>query len=149
MKFDDFESSDAKKEAVLRDTSYAITAYIEGKAKGVGPTKNMKRYFTGLHGAEIQDAIDQFAATGMTITGTYHEYRPAVTIVNTKTAAVTFCEDQSKAYGKNRKTGAVNTSTPSAKDYSLWAMGLAKNSAGDWQVFRYSTTKGAKQCQLG
>jgi hypothetical protein len=147
VNFERFKSSDASKQAVLRDTSYAILAWTEGKATGNGTSANIKRYWAGLHGAEVSDSIIKYGKSGKTITGTYREYQPTVSLSGKNGASVTFCEDQSKAYSKNRKTGKIDVTSPSSLDYSLWAMGLAKSSAGDWQVVSYTYTEGAKQCR--
>jgi hypothetical protein len=144
-----FESQDAAKNEVLRDTSYAITAILEAEAKGDPGTAAYQRYFTGLQAAEFADTIIAFGKSGKTITGIYQNYRPTVKITGKTVAAVTYCEDQRKGYAKDRKTGKVSTTKPSLNDFSFWSMGFAKNTSGDWQVVRFERTKGAKQCQIG
>lgn len=145
--FEGFESSNAAEQAPLRDASYAILAWTEGKANGLGNSTNMKRYFTGLQGAEMSDAIIKYGKSGMTVTGTYRDYRPTVRLVDRTTATVVFCEDQSKAYSKSRKTGKAEITTPSREDFSRWAMTLGKSRNGDWQVARYTYTQGVTECR--
>lgn len=142
-----FESSDAAKKAVLRDSSYAMTSWVEAKASGDGKSVNLKRYFTGLQGAELGDTVIKYGKTGMTVTGTYRYYKPTVQINTNGTASVLLCEDQSKAFSKNRKTGKAEATTPSLADFSRWNMVLSKDVAGDWQVLNYTYTEGVKECR--
>lgn len=147
VRLDGFESSDAAKESALRDSSYAMTSWIEAKASGNGKSPNLKRYFTGLQGAELADSVIKYGKSGMTVTGTYRYYRPTVQLTGNGKASVLLCEDQSKAFSKNRKTGKVETTTPSLADFSRWNMALSKNAAGDWQVLNYTYTEGVKECR--
>ncbi|MEU3458466.1 hypothetical protein ABZ721_00735 [Streptomyces sp. NPDC006733] len=142
-----FESSDAAKKAVLRDSSFAMTSWVEAKASGNGKSPNLKRYFTGLQGAELGDSVIKFGKSGMTVTGIYRYYQPTVQITGKDKATVLLCEDQSKAFSKNRKTGKAVATTPSLADFSRWNMVLSKNTAGDWQVLNYTYTEGVKECR--
>ncbi|MFI9104715.1 hypothetical protein ACIGXA_29800 [Streptomyces fildesensis] len=149
VKIDGFESTDATKKAVLRDTSYAITAILEAEAVASDKqTPNFKRYFTGLHGAEFADTIIKYGKDGMVATGTYGYYKPTVKLSAGGVASVTYCEDQRKGYAKVIKTGQVKTTTPSLNDFRLWSLTMSKNTAGDWQVYSYTWTKGATQCRV-
>jgi hypothetical protein len=147
--FEGFTNSDATTNAVLVDTSHAMTATLEALASGEGASANVKRYWTGLPGAQLSDWIIGIHRKGTTITGTYHYYRPTVKPTSKTTVAVTFCEDQRKAFAKVIQTGEVKTTTPSLKDFNLWSLSMAKGTAGEWQVFRYVRTDEAKQCQIG
>ncbi|MCZ4101522.1 hypothetical protein G3I60_10415 [Streptomyces sp. SID13666] len=148
VKIDGFESTDATKKAVLRDTSYAITAILEAEAMASDKeTPNFKRYFTGLHGAEFADTIIKYGKDGNVITGSYRYYKPTANVTNASSATATYCEDQRNGYDKDRKTGKVKKNAPSPQDYSLWSLVLAKGTTGDWQVFSYDVKEGAKECQ--
>ncbi|MEU8589100.1 hypothetical protein AB0C59_19165 [Streptomyces sp. NPDC048664] len=148
VQLEGFTNSDPDKGPVLRDTSYAITAILEAEVKGSGNTPNFTRFWTGLKGAEYADTLNKWAKSGMSVTGTYHYYEPAVRVAN-GTATVTYCEDQRKGYAKVRKTGQVKVTTPSAKDFTQWSLGLAKAENGEWHVVDYKTLQGAKACQVG
>lgn len=146
VEVDGFESADAAKKAVLRDSSFAMTSWVEAKASGA-KSANLKRYFAGLQAAQLADSVIKFGKSGMTVTGTYRYYQPTVQITGKDKASVLLCEDQSKAFSKNRKTGKAVSSTPSLADFSRWNMVLSKNAAGDWQVLNYTYTEGVKECR--
>ncbi|MDJ0342839.1 hypothetical protein QMK19_23325 [Streptomyces sp. H10-C2] len=146
---DGFDSNDPTKKAALRDTSYAINAVLEAESRIiVKETPNFARYFTGLQGAQFADTIIEEARTGEIITGTYRYYQSTVKIVNAGVTNVAYCEDQRKGFSKVAKTGRVLMTTPSLQDFRRWSMTLVQNTAGDWQVLRYTWTLGAKECQI-
>ncbi|MEU6082294.1 hypothetical protein [Streptomyces sp. NPDC047108] len=143
-----FVGSNATEKEALHATTYAIKAVLEAQVKGDGGTGNFERYWAGSQGAAFADTIDDFGKS-KTITGSFRYYRPVIKVTGKTTAGVTYCEDQRKAYAKNRKSGKVARTTPSLDDFSKWSLGLAKSTSGDWQVIRYAYTERAKTCQTG
>jgi hypothetical protein len=151
--FKGFDQGDAKQKAVLLDATYAATAVLEAEAKvRTSETPNLKRFFTGLKGAEMSDQVISYGKTGNVATGAYHFYQPKVT-ANTApgtegTVVVTYCEDERKAYDKNARTGKVNVTTPSLSDFRAWTFQMKKGPSSDWQVYDFKWQEGAKQCQI-
>lgn len=149
VNFKGFTSSDAKKQAALTDTTYAATAILEFEAKTyTKEPPNFKRFWAGATGAAYADEIIKEGKDGNVITGTYNYYKPVLTTMSTGNVAVQYCEDQRKGYLKDPRTGHVFTTTPSLKDFRLWNLSLSKGPNGDWQVYQYHWTKGAKSCEL-
>ncbi|MGY5057744.1 hypothetical protein ACWDFR_27325 [Streptomyces sp. 900105755] len=143
-------TGDAAKDAALRDLAYAAEARLEAFAKGNGQTSNLNRYFAGYARTYWIDRVAELKKEGLTVTGHYRYFGFEVTdISNSKTVAVRYCEDQSKAYGKVIKTQKVQVTKPSDKDFILNTLQVAKDSAGDWQVTRQSWKKGDASCVRG
>ncbi|SEO37407.1 hypothetical protein [Actinacidiphila rubida] len=148
--FKGFDSTDPKWKDPLRDAQYVATAILEAQSKiRTSETPNVKRYFNGLQGAKFADSVIAYGKSGNVATGTYHYYKPSVKDNGAGgTVTVTYCEDQRKAYDKNAKTGKVHVTTPSLSDFRAWNFGMAKDAAGDWQVYQYKWLQGAQQCQV-
>lgn len=143
-------TGDATKDAILRDTAYAAQARIEAFAKGDGQTVNMNRYFAAYARTYWVENAATFKRDGLTVTGDYRYFDFEVTdVANGKTAAVHYCEDQSKAYNKEIKTGKVQRTQPSDKDFVLYTLQAVQDSAGDWQVTQQSWKKGDAACVQG
>ncbi|MGW2956981.1 hypothetical protein ACWDGI_00640 [Streptomyces sp. NPDC001220] len=137
----------ATKDAVLRDLAYAAQARLEAFAKGSGQTVNLNRYFAGYARTYWANRVADLKKQGLTVTGHYRYFDFQVTdVANGKTAAVRYCEDQSKAYGKVVKTQKVQVTKPSDKDFILNTLQVAKDQAGDWQVTQQSWKKGDVSC---
>jgi hypothetical protein len=149
VNFDGFSSSDPDKKAALTDATYAAQAVIEFEAKVYTkePT-NFKRFWTGPHGASYADSIIAQGKGGSVVTGTFDYYKPVVSSTQQGNLSVQYCEDQRKAYGKDAKTGKVDVTTPSAEDFDLWTLAMAKSPSGEWQVFNHTWAQGAKQCRI-
>ncbi|MGW5127687.1 hypothetical protein ACWEQ7_27305 [Streptomyces sp. NPDC004069] len=64
-------------------------------------------------------------------------------------AQVSFCDDDSKFYGKVIKTGRVLRTQPSSKDYYFFeiVMTTSKNAKGLWVAEAIEVQKEAAQCQ--
>jgi hypothetical protein len=105
----------------------------------------MRYAYTGYAGVYWSQRIAEVKKAGQTITGTYRYYRIDAQASGSGMLAH-YCEDQSKAFGKDLKTGKVNRNTPSAKSYLYYTADLIKNSTGTWQVSQINWTKGAKEC---
>ena len=143
-------TGDATKDAVLRDVAYSAQARLEAFAKGNGQTANMNRYFASSALTYWTERVSTVKKQGLTITGAYRFYDFEVTdLVDGKTAAVRYCEDQSKAYGKDIKTKKVQHTEPSDKDFILYTLQAVKDSGGDWQVGVQSWKKGDASCVQG
>ena len=149
VNFDGFDNSDPTKKAALTDATYAAQAVIEFESKVyTKEPANFKRFWTGEHGAEFADSIISQGKDGSVVTGTFNYYKPVVKSIAAGNLQIQYCEDQRKAYGKDSKTGKVDVTTPSAQDFNLWTLVMAKDPSGEWQAFNHTWTQGAKQCQI-
>ncbi|MFG2959906.1 hypothetical protein ACGF5O_40055 [Streptomyces sp. NPDC048291] len=143
-------TGDDTKDAILRDVAYSTQANIEAFGKGDGKTTNMSRYFGGAAFTYWSQRVATLKKQGLTLTGHYRYYDFEVTdVANGKTAAARYCEDQSTAYGKEIKTNKVLRTKPSNKDFVLYTLQAARDSAGDWQVTQQNWKKGDAACVQG
>ncbi|MEU9785416.1 hypothetical protein AB0H92_31400 [Streptomyces phaeochromogenes] len=142
-------TGDATKDEILRDVAYASQAQLEAFTEGNGQTANMNRYFAANARTYWADRVTTLKKDGLTVTGDYRFFNFEVTDVTNDNAAVRYCEDQSKAYGKEIKTDKVLRTQPSDKDFILYTLQAAKDSAGDWQVTQQSWKKGDASCVRG
>ncbi|MET9392577.1 hypothetical protein ABZY20_19650 [Streptomyces sp. NPDC006624] len=139
-------SGDPVKDAILRDTAYAAQARVEAFARSESRTANMSRYFGANALSFWVGRVEAFKKDGLTVTGGYRYFNFEVTDVSEGTAAVRYCEDQSKAFNKEIKTGKVRRTKPSDKSFVLYTAQAARGAAGDWQVTQQSWKKGDPAC---
>ncbi|MFB7929343.1 hypothetical protein ACFC4C_09560 [Streptomyces sp. NPDC056039] len=140
-------TGDATKDTILRDTAYSAQANIEAFALGDDQTANMNRYFAGPALTYWTKQVADFKKDELTLTGEYRYYDFEVTdVANGKTAAIRYCEDQSKAYSKEIKTNKVLRTKASDKSFVLYKLQAQKDSAGDWQVTQQNWNKGDASC---
>ncbi|MEU2778374.1 hypothetical protein ABZ646_37220 [Streptomyces sp. NPDC007162] len=143
-------TGDATKDAILRDVAYSTQANIEAFAKGVGQTTNMNRYFAAAALTYWANRVETVKKDGLTVTGDYRYYNFEVTdVANGKSAAARYCEDQSRAYGKEIKSGKVLRTKTSSKSFVLYTLQAQKDAAGDWQVTQQNWKKGDASCVRG
>ncbi|MET9219682.1 hypothetical protein ABZX65_13105 [Streptomyces sp. NPDC003300] len=140
-------TGDAAKDAVLHGQADTLTArqklYVD-----LDPASNvLKAYFSGQARSFYAEQIAKRKKEGRTVTGTYRYYDRKVTAVTADTAVVTYCEDQSKAYSKDIKTGEVLRTAPTADDYRLYTATLLRNAAGVWQLDSFQGKAAAPACQ--
>lgn len=143
-------TGDATKDAITRDVAYSAQARLEAFGKGNGQTAHMNRYFAASALTYWVDRVAAAKEDGLTVSGDYRYFGFEVTdVANGKTAAVRYCEDQSKGYSKDISTNKVLRTQPSDKDFILFTLQAAKNSRGDWQVLRQNWKKGDASCVQG
>ncbi|WP_328469068.1 hypothetical protein [Streptomyces sp. NBC_00448] len=139
-------TGDKTKDAILRDQAYGLEATYVAVTK---PDKNFPlftHYFIEDAVETWSESIDTMKKNHHTITGTVHYYDRKVTI-GSKTAGVTFCEDQRNLYDKDTRTGKVVTTTPSANSYIFHTSLMRKAKDGTWQTATYVSQRGAARCQ--
>lgn len=139
---------DAATKKAVGDLKYAITALLDGTAQGRGDVPSMTYSYTGSAGAYWSQRITAVRKAGQTITGTYRYYRLDAQASGAGMLSH-YCEDQSKAFGKDLKTNKVKRNVPSEKSYLYYTVNLIKDAGGTWQVAQVNWTKGAKECLNG
>ncbi|MFF4343203.1 hypothetical protein ACFY00_25150 [Kitasatospora sp. NPDC001540] len=138
---------DAVKDKVAADLSYALRAFNEAEATGDINRPGMLFAYTGFAGGYMNQAVSQLNSRGQTVTGSTRYYALTIEVKDPKTVAAAYCEDQAKAYAKDRASGQVRTTTPSINDYTDWTMGLTLSDKGVWQVSSAQAEKGSTRCQ--
>lgn len=152
MVFDLTEPSDPKEAAALNDAENFVRAINYGIAQQDAEGAAYKFYSVPLSQAQayakkhIQVSIDG----GWTVTGTQLYTQGKVVMASSgDRASVSFCDDDSKFYGKEIKTGKVLTTAPSAKDYYFYeiVMTASKETKGLWTAEGLDVQGEATQCK--
>jgi hypothetical protein len=148
--FDWPSTGDATKDAVLHDAEQYVLAY--NRASALDSTKDPAYQFysrdQGLTYARAQ--IDANIQGGYAPTGLDAYYRATVTVLGSGRASVTYCEDESRAYSKETKTGKVDITTPDDSAFVFYNTLFVKDavSNGVWQASHVVVTeKAVSQCK--
>ncbi|MEY2242564.1 hypothetical protein AB8A21_06395 [Streptomyces sp. BF23-18] len=144
--FEGWKTGDTTKDAVLADAGRAQTATNDAIIKGTSDTPGLAFYYKGKALTSSAKWVQKWLDAGITYTGTTRYYSPKVEIFDSKSAGVSYCADESKAYNKNRKTEKVDR-TPAGKDaYVLYNTRLEKTGQGVWQTSDGTSVRGSKTC---
>ncbi|MER5384223.1 hypothetical protein ABT040_28775 [Streptomyces sp. NPDC002688] len=144
--FEGWKTDDTKKDAILADAGRAQTATNDAIIKGTSNTPGMTFYYKGKALTSSAQWVQKWLDAGITYTGTTRYYGPKVEIFDSKSAGVSYCADESKAYNKDRKTKKVDR-TPAGNDsYVLYNTRLEKNGQGVWQTSDGTSVRGSKTC---
>ncbi|MBV9024884.1 MAG: hypothetical protein JO362_14105 [Streptomycetaceae bacterium] len=145
--FEDTSTGDPVKDAIWHDTAQLVMAHDEAIAEGNPRLPALLYYLAGLLAQPAYSrSVEGYVTDGLTVTGTDRYYAPHIT-VNSDTASLNYCSDESKAFGKVRKTGKVLTTPVSINSYVLHIAQLKRNPAGVWQTTYADTKRGASQCE--
>lgn len=146
----DFEwkkTGDVDKDAVLNDAEQRIKAVDMAIANQDTLDKAYIFYSEGTAAAGSQQYIKGFVDHKARTTGVTRYYDANVTINDDGTAALVYCEDQSKAYNKDLKTGKTDVTPVTENSYVIYASVLRKNKSGVWVTERMQSQRGSSKCQ--
>ncbi|MGW5633894.1 hypothetical protein [Streptomyces sp. NPDC003832] len=146
-KFEWADTGDAAKDAVLGDAEQRIRA-VDMAIAEQDPLHEAYRFYsegTAAAGSQsyIQDFVDHKART----TGVTRFYNETLTMKDNGTAALVYCEDQSKAYNKFLKTGKTDVTPVTKNSYVIYAATLRKNKNGVWVTETLNSQRGSAKCQ--
>ncbi|AQS72008.1 hypothetical protein B1H29_15795 [Streptomyces pactum] len=144
--FEDWETGDATKDAVLADAGHSMTAVTRAITDGETESPALSFYYKGEALAGAAKWVQTFVDHDATITGTTRYYAPTVDLSGKATAAVTLCADESKAFNKFRKTNKVDRSAPSDNSYVYYVSRLEQNSKGIWVTSKVISKRGNEKC---
>ncbi len=145
MTFDWPSTGDATKDAVLKDGEQYIRAYT--RAAAAHDLKDPAYLFYARDDAltYAHDQISQNISKDWAPTGLDRYYSAAVSLVAGGSATLSFCEDQSKNYSKDLKTGKVLVTTPSIGDFYQYNLLLFKDASdGVWQTSKITVLEAPK-----
>ncbi|WP_405778151.1 hypothetical protein [Streptomyces sp. NBC_00859] len=146
MNFEPVDTSDPREKTVLSDGAERMRA-INGAVDSTDPIYAALNFYNiGKARPEAARWVRKFKNAGLSITGSITYFNRHAEIDTTKSATLTFCADESKAYSKETKTGRIITTAPSKKDFILYRTGLSMNDNGVWQTSRIVSTAGATSC---
>ncbi|MFD3925941.1 hypothetical protein [Streptomyces sp. NPDC058614] len=144
--FENWNTGDAAQDAVLADAARAQTAMNDAILKGKSDTPGLTFYYTGKALTSSVQWVQKWLDAGITYTGTTRYYSPKVEMFDSKSAGVSFCADETKAYNKNRKTNVVDRTPADDDSYVLYNTRLEKNQQGVWQTSDGTSVRGSKTC---
>ncbi|MET9351680.1 hypothetical protein ABZY14_01480 [Streptomyces sp. NPDC006617] len=144
--FEGWKTGDAAEDAVLTDAGHAQTAVTYAITQGDPDSAALSFYQSGAALAGSQDWVKGVVDAGLTYSGTVGYYAPDISVLDKKTAGVSYCADESKAFNKNRKTQKVDKVPATAQSYVLYSTRLEKNAKGVWQTTKLESERGNKKC---
>lgn len=145
MVFDWPKTGDTTKDAVLNDGEQYIRGYTRAAAAHNLKDPAYQFYsrddaFTYARGQITENIKSDLAPTGI---DSY--YSATVGNVKNGSATLSFCEDQSKNYSKEVKTGKVLVTKPSITDYFQYNLLLFKDqSNGIWEATKITVLEAPK-----
>ncbi|MFD8737681.1 hypothetical protein ACFV06_22550 [Streptomyces sp. NPDC059618] len=145
-KFENWSTGDSAKDAVLADVGRRVDATNYAIAEGDAELPALGFYYTGTALADAGDWVTSIAKSGYSITGVNRYYNAKIDLFDSTSAGVVYCEDQSKAFAKDKKSGKVIKTAVTAKSYVLYSTRLEKNKKGVWQTTKLTSQRGHKSC---
>ncbi len=152
MVFDRTKPSEAKEAAALNDAENFVRAINHGIVQQDAEDAAYKFYSEprGTAQAYAKKQIQQYIDGGWTVTGTQRYTRAKVAIASGgDRASVSFCDDDSKFYGREIKSKKVLRTKPSNKDYYFFeiVMTTSRDAKGLWTAEAIEVQKEATQCK--
>jgi hypothetical protein len=150
--FDFDKPSDADSAAALEDAANYIRALNHGITKQDPEDAAYQYYSSGDAARYANSQITAYVKGGWTLTGTDRYYRAETNAAGeskaVKLVRVEFCENQSKVYGKELKTGKVLKTKEDLSSYQKFSLLLASgNGSPVWRAQQITVTGKAKECQ--
>ncbi|MFJ8715095.1 hypothetical protein ACIRD9_18210 [Streptomyces violaceus] len=144
--FEGWTTGDAAKDAVLADAGRAQSAVTYAVTQGDPEAPALSFYQAGNALAGSQDWVKEIVDSGLTYHGLVRYYAPDISVFDKKSAGVSYCADESKAFNKNRKTNKIDKAPASDNSFVRYSTRLEKNSNGVWQTTKLESERGNKTC---
>jgi hypothetical protein len=144
--FENWKTGDATKDAVLADVAQRIDTTNFAITQGDPSLPALSFYYNGGALADAKDWVESIAKDGYSITGTNRYYNAKVDVFDSASAGVVYCEDQSKAFAKDRKSGKVHKTEVNADSYVVYTTRVEKTKQGVWQTTKLTSDRGNKSC---
>ncbi|MFJ5640657.1 hypothetical protein [Streptomyces sp. NPDC093223] len=144
--FDGWTTGDPAKDAVLDDVARRVDVTNYAIAQGDPGLPALSFYYSGGALADAKDWVESIAKDGYSITGTNRYYNAKIDVFNSSSAGVVYCEDQSKAFAKVRKTGKVLKTEVNDDAYVIYTTRVEKNKQGVWRTTKLTSERGSKSC---
>ena len=136
LTFESWTSSDAKEQAVLDDAKEELRAGYAAIIANDPDSEALAFYDTENGRSQSSRWIKSYTDKNVTVIGKLPAFDPKVTLVDSgdgRTASLRYCTDESKAYTKNRKTGAVVGNPEGTAPEVGYLVTLRKSAQGVWQ----------------
>ncbi|MEU6079270.1 hypothetical protein [Streptomyces sp. NPDC047108] len=145
--FEGRKTGDAKKDAVLADNEQLVRAIDAAIIKGDSNYKPVYFYATGDAAISSGDWIKSVVDDGYSVAGTIRFYKRDVTFREDGSARLTYCSDESKWFGKFRKSGKLDKTPAEKGSHVFYDTSLERNKRGVWQTTAITSERGAQQCK--
>ncbi|MDN3024785.1 hypothetical protein [Streptomyces sp. S.PB5] len=149
----DFEKpSDAGNAAALADAENYIRALNHGITQQAPDDPAYQYYSAGDAARYANSQIKEYVKGGWTLTGQDRYYRAETSAAGdsdkVKLVTVAFCEDASKVYGKEVKSGKVLRTEESPDDFLKFSIVMASAKGSPvWRAQQITVTEKATECQ--
>jgi hypothetical protein len=144
--FEGWKTGDVVQDAVLADAGRSMTAVERAITDGDANAPALSFYYEGEALVGAAKWVQTFVDHNATISGITRYYTPEVSLSGEKTAAVTMCADESKAFNKDRKTKKVDKSAPTDNSYVYYISRLELNSKKVWVTTEVVSKRGSEKC---
>ncbi|GAA2541592.1 lipoprotein [Streptomyces levis] len=145
--FEGRQTGDATKDAILADNERTVSTVWQAMALGDVKKSGMAFYYTDDALAGVYQYAKGAIAKKTSWAGTLRYYDRQVTVFDKKSAALTYCVDESGADLKNRETNKLQGTKTTSDSYVFYNLGLKKNADGIWQTWDLTEDRGAQKCQ--
>ncbi|MFL0397573.1 hypothetical protein [Streptomyces albus] len=143
--FEDAETGDPKKDAVLADNRRRINSIDRVITTGKD-VDLVKRYAKGDSLLAADKYILEAVNEKQSWVGVTRYYDQKVELVSDAVAQVSFCIDESKAKNKDLKTGKVEPNNGGDLNYIFTRLRVERNKDGVWQATSGTETAKAEKC---
>ena len=143
--FEDSETGDPKKDAVLADNQRRLNAIdqIITRQKGVG---GLAFYAKGQALLNANEYVKGWVKADRGWAGKTRFYDQTVELNGKNEATVAFCRDQSGGRTKMLKSGKLIKNTGGKKNFVYTTMQVERNKKGVWQAVSGDAESGAERC---
>lgn len=144
--FEDWTTGDATKDAALTDAGFSMTAVNRAITDSNPNAPAVSFYYEGTALVDAVKWVQSFVDHDATVTGSTRYFSPTVSLSGKKSAVVTLCADESKAFNKFLKTNKIDRNAPSDNSYVYYLSRLNLNSKGVWVTTEIVSKRGSQQC---
>ncbi|MFI8220139.1 hypothetical protein [Streptomyces sp. NPDC085932] len=145
--FEGRRTGDAAKDAILADNERTVSTVWQAMAHGDVKKSGMAFYYTDDALAGVYQYAKGAIAKRTSWAGTLRYYDRQVTVFDKKSAALTYCVDESGADLKDRETNKLRGTKTTSDSYVYYNLGLKKNADGVWQTWDLTEDRGSQKCQ--
>ncbi|MFJ8719249.1 hypothetical protein ACIRD9_39750 [Streptomyces violaceus] len=146
--FEGQRTGDPAKDTILADNARTVSTVWQAMAYGDMKKSGMAFYYTDNALVGVYEYAKGAIAKKTSWAGTLRYYDRQVTVFDDKkSAALTYCVDESKADLKNRETNKLQGTKTTPDSYVFYNLGLKKNEDGVWQTWDLTEDRGSRKCQ--
>ncbi|MFW6691717.1 hypothetical protein [Streptomyces sp. MAR4 CNX-425] len=146
--FEDTETGDPKKDAVLADNADMVNALDDAIFRGSTDTDALNFFLADIGRMKATQFIKGYLDDNHAWAGTTRYFDRQVSFRDDGAAVVIYCADERDAYLIDAKTGeADNETSAGTKPYVLYNTRHEQNEQGVWQTVNVISDRGAAKCK--